>query len=184
MQYKRITGFITISTLLASCTLFKPSCLTTLTNHINTDSASVIYNDSVDSIFLNANQVRIYDMASLIISQDSTKQRDSLFNYEINENIGFLKKEEKAILKFIISDKSWYIKKYAPIRQPFNPNIALEFTNHKHKVFMFVSFGTEEIAISDSEGNFKFYRMRDKYIMARWAYTAFPKEEYYKELLK
>lgn len=185
MQYKRIVGFITVSTALASCTLFKTSCLqTTVASRIDTDSASVIYNDSVDNILLNAGKVRIYDMADFVMYSDSAKQRDSLFNYEINKSIGFLEKEEKAILTFIISDKSWYIKNYAPIRQPFHPNIAFEFTNQKHKAFMFVSFGTEEVAISDIKGNFKFYQMRDKLPMVRWTYLKFPEEEYYKELLK
>lgn len=49
---------------------------------------------------------------------------------------------------------------------------------------MFVSFGTEEVAISDIKGNFKFYQMRDKLPMVRWTYLKFPEEEYYKELLK
>lgn len=185
MQYKRIAGFMIVPTMLASCTLFKTSCLqTTVANRTDADSVSVIYNDSVDNIFLNAGRVRIYDMADFTMSCDSAKQRNSLFNYEINKNIGFLETEEKAILAFIISDKSWYIKNYAPIRQPFHPNIAFEFANQKHKAFMFVSFGTEEVAISDIEGNFRFYQMRDKLPMVRWACLKFPEEKYYEELLK
>lgn len=96
MQYKRIVGFITVSTALASCTLFKTSCLqTTVASRIDTDSASVIYNDSVDNILLNAGKVRIYDMADFVMYSDSAKQRDSLFNYEINKSIGFLEKRKR-----------------------------------------------------------------------------------------
>ena len=174
-----------VPTMLASCTMFKTPCLQTpVANRTNADSVKAIYNDSVDNIFLNAGKVHIYEMADFTLSRHSAKQRDSLFNYEIHKDMGFLKTKEKAILAFIISDKNWYIKNYAPIRQPFHPNIAFEFVNQKHKAFMFISFGTEEIAISDREGNFRFYQMRDKLPMARWACLKFPEEKYYKELLK
>lgn len=185
MQYKQIAGLITVSTVLASCTLFKISCLqTTVVNCTDVDSVSVIYNDSVDRIYLSADKVRVYDMTDITVPYDSTVQKDSLFKYEINKNIGLLDKEEKSILTFIISDKNWYIKQYAPIRQPFHPNIAFEFINREFKAFMFISFGTEEIAISDIKGNMKFYQMRDKVSMVRWACLKFPEDKYYKELLK
>ena len=170
---------------LTSCSLFKTSCTcSTVNNVLETDSLSVIYNDSIDPILFCASKVRIYDMADFVIYNDTIENSDSIFKYKIKKDIGFLRKEEIAILSFIASDKSWYIKNYTPIRQPFHPNFTLEFTHKKNTAFMFVSFGTEEIAISDSEGNFKFYKMRDKYIMARWACIVFPKEEYYKELIK
>lgn len=110
-------------------------------------------------------------------------KRKTVF-YEIKKNVGLLERDERKILSFIISDKNWYIKDYAPIRQPFHPNIALEFIYKESKAFMFVSFGTEEIAIADVTGKLKFYQMKDKRLMARWIYMKFPEEEYYKELIK
>lgn len=185
MRYRQFIGLLAISTSFVSCSLFKASCTHHATNnHVNTDSVSVIYSDSVDSIIMDATKVRIYDMADFVIVHDSIGQKDSLFNYEIKKDIGLLEKDEKIILLFIVSDKNWYIKNYAPIRQPFHPNIALEFISMKRRAFMFVSFGTEEIAISDTMGNFKFYQMYDKRPIARWAYLKFPKEDYYKELIK
>ena len=185
MRHRKIVGTLLVSLSLTSCSLFKTSCTCgTVKGISDTDSLSVIYTDSIDSILFCANKVRIYDMADFVLYNNTIENGDSIFNYKIKKNIGFLKKEEIAILSFIISDKSWYIKNYTPIRQPFHPNFTLEFTHKKNTAFMFVSFGTEEIAISDSEGNFKFYKMRDKHIMARWAYIAFPEEEYYKELIK
>lgn len=151
---------------------------------VDVDTSFVVYCDSIDSVILNADKVRIYDMADFVITNESVEKRDSLFNYEIKNDIGLLGKDERRILSFIISDKKWYIKNYAPIRQPFHPNIALELTYKRSKAFMFVSFGTEEIAISDAAGNLKFYQMRDKRPMARWAYMIFPEEEYYKKLIK
>lgn len=185
MRYKLLISLLVIPTSFVSCTLFKTSCIQrSSNNHDDTDSTLVIYNDSLDSIILNASYVRIYDMTDFVMSHDSTGKMASLFNYKIKKDIGLLEDDERKILYFIISDKNWYIKNYAPIRQPFLPNIALEFTCKKNKAFMFVSFGTEEIAISDAVGNFKFYQMRGKRLIARWACMKFSDEEYYKELIK
>lgn len=148
------------------------------------DSALVIYSDSLDAIILDASKVRFYDMADFVVVRDSVEMQDCLFKYKIKKDMGLLENEEKKVLSFIISDRTWYIKDYAPVRQPFHPNIAFEFVCKKNKAFMFVSFGTEEVAISDAEGNFKFYQMRGKRLMSRWAYMKFSDEEYYKELIK
>ncbi|MBP3472484.1 MAG: hypothetical protein J6K41_09685 [Paraprevotella sp.] len=132
---------------------------------------------------MDASKIRFYDMADFVVSHDSVERQDSLFKYKVKKDMGLLESDERKILSFIISDKDWYIKDYAPVRQPFHPNIAFEFVCKKSKAFMFVSFGTEEVAISDAEGNFKYYQMRGKRQMARWTYTKFPEEEYYKELI-
>lgn len=185
MQYKKVIGLWAISASFVSCALLKPFSAQHETNiHVETDSISVIYNDSIDSIILDADKVRIYDMANYVMNQDSVVKRDSLLGYGIERDFGLLKKKEKAVLSFIVSDKKWYIKNYAPIRQPFHPNIALEFTFKKEKAFMFISFGNEEVAISDIMGNFKFYQMHDIRSMARFISWIFPKEEYYKKLIK
>jgi len=178
-------GLFVIYTSLVSCTLIKPSCAQKNENTpIPNDSAQVIYSDSVDSIILNADKIRIYDMVDFVAPRDSINGRDSIFKYEIKKDVGFLKKVEKEILSFIVSDRDWYIRNYAPVRQPFHPNITLEFITKKKSVFMLISFGTEEVAIVDKVGQFKFYQMRNKRQMARWASMIFPDEEYYKELIK
>lgn len=185
MRYKYLIGLLVVSASLVSCTLFKNSCSHHLVDNLaDNDSTSVIYSDSIDSIIINASKVRVYRMVDFSALRDSVGTRDSLFNYVIKRDAGLLGKDEKAVLSFIISDKKWYIKRYAPIRQPFHPNIALEFMLGKCKAFMFISFGTEEVAISDVEGDFKFYQMYDKRPMARWAYRKFPEEEYYQKLIK
>jgi len=186
MQYKQVVGLLTISASLASCTLFKSSCQSGDMKRVAVrDSSTVIFSDSIDSIVLNVSKIRLYDMASFVASSDSTTDKhDRLFNYTVKKNMGLLKKGQKDILHFIISDKNWYIKDYAPIRQPFHPNIAMEFIYKRSKVFMFVSFGTEEIGIATSDGKFKFYLMRDKRPMVRWTTMMFPEEEYYKNHLK
>lgn len=185
MRYRQIVGLLVFSINLTSCSLFKTSCTRNATTDVtDTDSLSVIYNDSIDDILIHANKIRLYDMADFIMSNDSIENTDSIFNYKIKKKIGLLKKKEKDILSFIISDRNWYIKDYAPVRQPFHPNLALEFIHKKANAFMFVSFGTGEVAISDIKGNFKFFRMQNNHLMERWAYTIFPEEEYYKELIK
>ena len=93
---------------------------------------------------------------------------DSLFNYPIDTVIGKLDKKEKILLDFVISDKKQYRKDYDPIRQPFHPNFALEFIKRKQRAYYFVSFGTGEVAIVDTSGNFKFYLMKDSKLMKRW----------------
>ena len=185
MHLNKILGLWAISANLVSCTLLN-SFSTKQMSDINadTDSTSIIYNDSIDSIILGADKVRIYDMASFVGNNDSIPKSDSIFNYHIKEEKGLLKDKEINVLSFILSDNYWYIRNYAPIRQPFHPNFTLEFICRKEKAFVFVSLGTEEIAISDSNGNFKFYQMQDKRIIARWALMVFPKEEYYNEFIK
>lgn len=185
MRYRQLAVLLALSTNLVSCTLFKTSCIQDAKkNPAGTDSVLVIYTDSVDAIILKAEKVYIYDMADFVVPDDSIRPKNCLFNYEVKKDIGLLKKDEKEILSFIVSDKNWYIKNYAPVRQPFHPNIALEFIHKKDKAFMFVSFGTEEVAIADATGKFKFYQIRNKHLMARWACMIFPKEEYYEELIK
>lgn len=185
MRHRKMVGLLVMSLSLTSCSLFKTSCTcNTVTGGTEADSLSVIYSDSIDAILLKASKVRVYDMADFVENNDSTVKSDSLFNYRIKNEKGFLKDKEHNILSFILSDKYWYISKYAPIRQPFHPNFALEFIFKKEKAFVFVSFGTEEIAISDSTGHFRFFQMRDKRLIARWACIVFPKEEYYKEFIK
>lgn len=184
MRYKPVVGLLAFTASLASCTLFKTSCKqNSMGQYAEPDSSAVIYSDSIDAVILNANRVRLYDMTDFVREDSAVGKRDSIFNYEIKKDVGLLKKEELSILRFIISDKSWYIKDYAPVRQPFHPNIALEFSRKKSKTFMLVSFGTEEIAIAMSDGKFNFYLMRDKRALARWAAQMFPEDNYYKILL-
>lgn len=185
MQYRQVVGLLAVSASLASCTLLKTSCRDDgMWRIAERDSSAVVYNDSIDAVILCADKVRLYDMADFVGKDSSTNgKRDSLFNYAVKKDIGLLKKEERDILRFIVSDKSWFIKDYAPIRQPFHPNISFEFTYKRSNVFMFVSFGTEEIAIATADGKFKFFLMRDKRPMARWAAMMFPEKDYYRILL-
>lgn len=93
---------------------------------------------------------------------------DSLFDYPIENDLGSLTKTEKVLLNFVIDDKSQYRIEYSPIRQPFNPDFVLEFSSKKQCAYLFVSFGTGEIAIADVNGFFKFYLMSNSSIMERW----------------
>lgn len=135
------------------------------------DSAIVthcIYNDSVDKIIRYSSSVKVYQMVGLIRDSVETNEKDSLFNYPIDREIGKLDKKMKNLLDFIISDETQYRSEYNPIRQPFNPTFALEFIRNKQKAFYFVSFGTGELAIADENRQFKFFLMRDSEIMKRW----------------
>lgn len=186
MQYRRVVGLLAVSASLASCTLFKTSCRDDGMGQIaERDSSAVVYNDSIGAVILCADKVRLYDMADFV-GKDSaaTGERDSLFNYAVKKDVGLLKSDEMEVLRFIVSDKSWYIKDYAPIRQPFHPNIAFEFNHKRSKAYIFVSFGTEEIAIATADGKFKVFLMRDKRPMARWAAMMFPEEDYYKNIIE
>lgn len=185
MQYRQVVGLLIVFATVASCNLFKPSSAKNLQkSDEGMESSSVICNDSIDAIVLNAENVGVYDMADFTELQDSTVRRDSLFNYGIRKNTGLLKSDERSILSFVISDKDWYIKDYAPVRQPFHPNIAFEFIRGRERAYMLVSFGTEEVAIYDVAGRLQSYQMREPRLMARWACMKFPGEEYYKELIK
>ena len=183
LMWHRKIWVLAIFLSLISCSMFKPSSVVDA-DILCTDSTMVIYDDSIDAILLNAHKVRLYEMADFVMQGDSVKNIDSIFKYRIKCVIGLLDKKCANILSFVISDKYWYIKDYAPVRQPFHPNLTLEFIHHHKKAYMFVSFGTEEVAISDMEGNFKFYQMNDKRILARWACMVFPEEKYYEELIK
>jgi len=129
---------------------------------------------------MNADRIRLYDMADYV--DRDTINTDSIFNYPVKECIGMLSTEEKAVLSFILSDRDWYIKDYAPVRHPFHPNIAFEFSDKDSKAYALVSFASEEIAISDAEGTLRYYQMRDIHPLARWAAMKFPEDEYYRIL--
>ena len=127
-----------------------------------------IYNDSIDNILMHPANVTLYKMCSLVRDSTMASQKDSLFNYPIDAKIGKLKTKEKILLDFIIQDKKLYRKNYPQIRQPFNPDFALVFSQGKQSVFYFTSFGTGEIAIADTNGNFRFYLMNDARPVKRW----------------
>lgn len=186
MRYKPIIGILLVSATLVSCTLFKASCKQTGTMYkqASADSASVIYSDSVDKILLYASKVRLYDMEDFVNVQDSLEKHDRIFNYEIKKDMGVIGKKEKEVLSFIVSDKKWYIKDYAPIKHPFHPNIVLEFINKQARIYMFVSFATEEVAIATTNGQLRFYLMNAMRPIVRWTYMQFPEENYYKEFIK
>ena len=107
-------------------------------------------------------------MFSLIRDSTDAGQVDSLFNYPIKKYFGKLKQDEKTLLHFIISNTQQYRTNYTLIRQPFNPDFALEFTQRKQTIYYFVSFGTGEIAIADIRGHFKFFLMSDVRTIERW----------------
>lgn len=180
MKHRFGVGILLLSAILTSCSLSKSS------NEYNAvasvalgNDSIVIYNDSVDDILFNAKKVLAYDMADFVQQSDFAIIGDTIFNYQVKKKIGPINNKELNILSFIIADKSWYIKEYNPVRRPFSPDFTLEFIHKKRHVYMFVSFGTEEVAIADSKGNFKFYQMRNKHILARWALLKFPDKEYY-----
>lgn len=127
-----------------------------------------IYNDSIDNILMHPSNVKMYQIISFVSDSVDARQADSLFNYPIYKKIGKIKKDEKILLHFVISDLRQYRKDYPPVRQPFNPDFALEFTKGKETAYYFVSFGTGEIAIADIVGQFKFFLMNDSRIMERW----------------
>lgn len=184
MRCGKIIGFLVLSMSLVSCSLFKSSGNNSIRRLVDTDSSAVIYNDSVDAIIFHSEKVRLYDMADFVSLSDSVEvSHDSIFNYAVGNSKRWLNREELNVVHFIISDKDWYVRNYSPIRQPFNPNMGMEFIYGKSKAYMFVSFGTEEVAIATLNGKFKFYKMHDKRPMARWATLVFPNNDYYKKLL-
>lgn len=167
---KWVVPLVTLSLLTGACNTLKS--LTSEKSEVEeTDSVEAvhyIYNDSVDKIIKHPSSVKLYQMVGLVRDSAETISKDSLFNYLIDREIGILDKKTKILLDFIISDETQYRSEYNPIRQPFNPTFALEFTRNKQHVFYFVSFGTGELAIADENGQFEFYLMRDSEIMKRW----------------
>ena len=110
MRHRKMVGLLVMSLSLTSCSLFETSCTcNTVTGVTETDSLSVIYSDSIDTILLKASKVRVYDMADFVENNDSTEKSDSLFNYRIKNEKGFLKEKELNIISFILSDKYCYI---------------------------------------------------------------------------
>lgn len=154
------------------------------TNGNAEDSAQVVYNDSIDWIVRNSKTAILYDMENLVKEDNVAERHDSLLCFAIEKKVGGVKKEKLEVLRFILTDTSLYIRKYAPIRQPFCPSFALEFKCGKEKAFFFVSFNTNEIAISDAEMNFMFYRIRDLEVLARWIREYFPENDFYNNIIK
>lgn len=179
---RKITTAVLTVAFLVSCS---PSMCTYEQVAKRNDSPPPIYNDSIDAIISGAREIILYDMDDSATGGESGHVCDSLSGYPIKKDIGKLCNEAATLLKFIITDHQLYVKNYSPVRQPFNPNIGFEFRLRKAAVFMLVSFGTHEIAITDTCRQFKFYRMRSIRPLARWAYMMFPEyKEYYLNLLK
>ena len=167
---KWIMLLVTPSLLMGACNTFKSQASE---KEIESRSDGVtavhcIYNDSIDKIIRYPSCVKLYQMVGLVRDSAEVNEKDSLFNYPIDWEIGKLDKKMKLLLDFIISDETQYRSEYNPIRQPFNPTFALEFIRNKQKAFYFVSFGTGELAVADEKGQFKFFLMRDSEIMKRW----------------
>lgn len=168
---------------LTSCSCLRKHSSQEIQTGENTPNLSPIYSDSLDVIFKETDKVRVYEVYNFIDSHDNNIRGDSLFNYKIKKNLGILKKKEFEILSFIITDPNLLNPNYAPVRQPFHPNIILEFTKGKHKGYMLLSFGSEEVGVADDKGNLKYYEMKNMRLLARWASLVFPQEDYYKKLI-
>lgn len=168
---------------LTSCSCLRKHGSQEIQTSENTSDLPTIYNDSLDAIFKEADKVRVYEVHNFIDSHDSNIQGDSLFNYKIKKNIGLLKRKEFEILSFIITDPNLLNPDYAPVKQPFHPNIILEFIKGRRKGYMLLSFGSEEVGVADDEGNLKYYEMKNMRVLARWVSLILPQEDYYKKLI-
>lgn len=171
--------------LFVSCAFFKksPQLFENLTQNHQTQNKIFIYNDSVDSILLKPDKICLYQMKGLIQTDSVEKACDSIFNYKIQKTDGIISKDMQQILLFIIEDKKQYQKDYEPIRQPFHPNITIEFIQGEKKIYYFISLGTNEVAIADERRNFQFYLFKTPNLLIRWLNKIFPSDEYYNNLL-
>lgn len=189
MLPKNLLLFLFTMPLLASCTFLKTSSVSSHkekpTDSIADNKTIAIYNDSVDAILLNPNRIRLYTMKGFVTDTVSEEAKtDSIFNYPIQQKTGIASSTMQRILLFIIGDHALYKKNYAPIRQPFHPNLTLEFAKGKKRIYYFISFGTNEVAIADENGSFRFFLFKDTRLLARWASLLFPNDSYYQNLIK
>ncbi len=185
---RNIYGILLLLLVLLAANLTSCSCLHKHSSQEiqtvdTTNNLSPIYSDSLDVVLKEADKVRVYKVYNFIDSHDPTIKGDSIFNYKIEKNIGVLRKKEFEILLFVITDSDLLNPNYAPVRQPFHANIILEFIKDKNKAYMLLSFGSEEVGITDDKGNLKYYGMQNKRQLARWASLVFPQEKYYRNLI-
>lgn len=168
-----------------SCSMTGQSCSDGCVARVTVDTVPPVFNDSVDAIVFGANSVRLYDMADFVQGGDTLGAKcDSLLGYAVKRNLGRVSKSDLSVLRFILSDRQWYMADYPLVRHPFHPNIALEFIKGRRKAYALVSFVTGEIKISDACGNFKVFMMRGSRPMARWCLGMFPGEEYFERLVE
>lgn len=148
-------------------------------------SHPTIYSDSVDSILFHPDQIRLFRMCGMVLSDSVLKleKLDSIFNYPIHKSLGVISAEMQQLLLFVIEDLSLYHKDYAPIRQPFHPNLILEFIKGNQQVYYLISFGTHEVAVSDADRNSRYFLFGNPRLLARWAAKIFVNDDYYMQLV-
>lgn len=191
MSYKHIALLLIIFFWMASCSMFRSSHKQAA--EVDKQADAVIYSDSVDNIILNAESVIWYEIKGMTERPDSLKEGKRILGYEIKQvHTGLADQGMDDVLLFIISDREWYVRDYAPVRQPFYPNIIMDFSKRgQGGALMLYSFGSGEVAITrlqksaaDSAVNLKYYKMRDPRLMVRWVANRLPGNKYYQELLK
>ena len=131
-------------------------------------SRKAIISDSIDKILVDASEVRLYLLQGLVRDTAEIAIEDSVFSYPVSKYLGVVSDKDKNILEFVVCDTSLYERNYDPVRQPFNPNFCAEFKKGGERIYYFVSFGTEEVAIADETGHFVFHLMSNVTQMRRW----------------
>ncbi|MBP3536845.1 MAG: hypothetical protein J6J93_04810 [Muribaculaceae bacterium] len=142
------------------------------------DSINCTYLDSVCKAIVSADSVRLYDMVNMF--DNISTLCDSIADYPIMRAVSTLNNEDIAIVKFILSDKNFYISDYEPVKQPFHPNFAIQFDS----IAFLASFGTGEIRVFEPGKIDSCYFMGNYDSLARWGMRVFPDEEYYKLIVK
>ena len=100
--------------------------------------------DSICDIVFNPKKVTLYTLEPL----ERPKDEDSTIGgFKTNEKVGTIAKEYYSTVLFLLSDScSYYDGPFVPATA-FSPEVALEFSNRKGKVYLLYSFASREIGI-------------------------------------
>lgn len=109
----------------------------------------------------------MYKLEGILRDTSIKQKRDSFMGYPIVTKYGKIKKKNKNIIDFVLKDTSLYIENYAPARQPFAPNYAIEYLSKKKTISFLFSFGSGEIAVREDKESYKFFHMRDSKAIRR-----------------
>lgn len=140
---------IPIIGLLSSCSLFR------VVEQKENSVPSALTLKKVLQGFQKSKQICGFDL-----NPSDTMSKEKVCSYPVKQSFCRLDAYYKHVVEFFLSDTTMFEENYMPIKQPFYPTFAFK-PNMKSTISCILSFGTEEIAISNNDSTYVTFRLKN-----------------------
>ncbi|MBP3788597.1 MAG: hypothetical protein J6I52_03165 [Prevotella sp.] len=186
MQRRRKKRLIQMSTLILVLLALTEMCFARCLNNTHRDygqsekalDSLAITPDSLTAFMKSADMTFHIVKPYLYNESDTIMSCDSLVGHAVERRIKEI--EDSIIDKFraCFTDTLKYQSDYYPIKQTFYPHVIVELNKEDNKMWLLISFGTEEIMFMKRNGTYKKYQMENWKSILRSVTAIVPNDEY------